>query len=206
MLYSAAILHDAVLFEGRRFALLAGPGALAVGYVLLVPKLHVECFVDLNSDALVVVRRLLKEIASFLRAVTGADILVFEHGRARTALPSSGCVDHAHLHFLPIGNADEIKKIIGELLPTKATLELSELTQLYPRGDYLLVSNGARIDVHTAPTIQSQLIRRLAAKALGVPAEWDWKFYPRPETLEQTIHLFKSDADQLTSNLAAIDC
>ena len=67
-------------------------------------------------------------------------------------------------------------------------------SQLEKRVPYLyLETNTEEKYVFDAPTVPSQLLRKVVARELGFPSEWDWKRHPKIEQMERTVLRLKQE-------------
>ena len=95
--------------DGRRFIRPpSGLGPLVPGHWLLYPKEHQRSFADLGADLFDEFSTVKTTVTIELKHRYGLDVHVFEHGMADTGGRCVFTVDHAHLHFLPLGSVVEI--------------------------------------------------------------------------------------------------
>lgn len=184
---------------GRPFALLASAGALSVGHALLCPVAHVRSVAALGPDGAQVLLDVAERAAGQLEALTGVPVHCFEHGNALDGHRVACSVEHAHMHLLP-GDLEldaAIDKVATWLPAPWSARALSEMTQgreylLYRRPD-----GRVRIWISDGQPIPSQLMRRLAARALGCPEEWNWRAHPALVRTAETVTLLAGLAERL---------
>jgi ATP adenylyltransferase len=184
---------------GRPFALLASTGALSVGHALMCPVAHVRSVTALGPTDAQVLLDLAERATGELAALTGVPVHCFEHGNAWDGRRVACSVEHAHMHLLP-GELDldaELGKVATWLAAPWSARVLSEMTRgreylLYRRPD-----GRVRIWISDGQPIPSQLMRRLAARGLGYPEEWNWRTHPAIVRTAETMALLGGLAERL---------
>lgn len=96
--------------ENEKFFALLDIFPLVKGHVLIVPKIETDQFFDLSADYL-------SEILLFARPIAKAIERTFDCNRCGISVVGLE-VPHAHLHLVPINNADDLNF-------TRAKLKLS---------------------------------------------------------------------------------
>lgn len=97
-------LKDQIIDQTKNFFLIHDGFPLLEGHLLLIPKKHFNCYLNLPKNLLPEFKRFKKRIQFFLKK-NYQEPVIFEHGIAgQTVL-------HAHLHFLPTDNLviDQLK-------------------------------------------------------------------------------------------------
>ncbi|OGK17123.1 hypothetical protein A2774_04890 [Candidatus Roizmanbacteria bacterium RIFCSPHIGHO2_01_FULL_39_12c] len=105
-------LNGQIIDETENFYLLHDGYPLFEGHLLIIPKFHIRCFLELNKKNYTEFSKLKLKVINFLKNNYRQPVL-FEHGIAgQTVL-------HAHLHLLPtdILITDELNKI-GSIIKT----------------------------------------------------------------------------------------
>lgn len=170
---------------GLALALL-GVGAIAPGYLLVFPSVHVTSFAQVPADQRHDLARFVDDMRSLLERRFGPAVL-FEHAGCQADDPaSSACVAHAHLHLWAIGERVELS------LPAGGR-SFPDLSAFLDAGDgfvtepYLLAQNAGG-DVHVGPSIGvPQYFRRQVAAQLGRRDEWDYAAFPHEAVMSQTL-------------------
>lgn len=165
-------------------------GSLVPGWTLVVPRISALSISQLSVSH----RRQILDIAATVRNKVSrwaSQTYFFEHG-ANSAGSATGCgVDQAHLHIVPLEFdliSAALREAEGEWLEVSRDDPWmdSDTTQ-----DYYLISNYEQAYV-TYPKIKlSQFFRRIVAREIGRPEEWDYRRYPHYANVEQTVGRFR---------------
>ena len=78
-----------------------GLGCFVEGYTLLIPVRHVRAFADLTERHLAELQDGVENVRAAIERFTHMRTIVAEHG-ATVCDVGASCVDHAHLHFIPV--------------------------------------------------------------------------------------------------------
>ncbi len=161
--------------------LLAMPsvGALVSGHVLLCPADHLRslrCCDDLPQAASVIA-----STRAALARWAQAPVQVFEHGDARHGTEVSCSVEHAHLHLLP--GLPSLWPVLADQAPWRPLRAgLAELADVVGDREYVLYGDqaGRHWVTFEGPhgPLESQWLRRVAARAAGEPDGWNWREHP----------------------------
>jgi len=149
------------------------------GYLLLVPKRHVEC---IGAMRIKEIRMLYALWGNILRAFQDEygkpDALAFEHGVVGQT------VKHAHLHLLPV-RLDITRRIKNDFPDCKTEyVPLNKLIKIYrlKKSPYILFNEPEYIDFPTGgtrvcwnPPAPPQYLRIVVAEALGHPERANWR-------------------------------
>lgn len=162
------------------FVVLPSLGALAPGWLLIVPRTHSLRMADLPSDAERRLRKLRTEVRGLLQAEYSLPVIEFEHGPAMPGL-SIGCtVDHAHLHAVTFSG-----DILANALRVNRTIRWTRVPSLSshvvnPAQSYLYVADSDGRHFMTFSTdLPSQLLRRAVALTSDTQDRWNWRLFPR---------------------------
>jgi diadenosine tetraphosphate (Ap4A) HIT family hydrolase len=109
-------LTDRIIAEDEKFVLIAGVGAISPGYLLLLPKGHVRCFSHLPQSDLSSAEIWDQNIRKNVSSAFGEPV-VFEHGSTSSTANAGGCIDHAHIHYVP-ADIDAIGHL-SSMMPSK---------------------------------------------------------------------------------------
>jgi diadenosine tetraphosphate (Ap4A) HIT family hydrolase len=166
---------DLIILETANFLLLPDISPIVPGHSLLITKEHISCFAQLP-------RRLLSECLDLKASATkrisdayGAP-MCFEHGSSGSKPRSGVCVQHAHIHFIPVEAPveswlDELGDVDrNDLFPPRGTEDEVPL-------DYLWYQNrsGATHFLSSSPEpIPCQFLRGALARHFGLPNR-NWK-------------------------------
>jgi histidine triad (HIT) family protein len=106
--------------ENEKFFALLDIFPLVKGHVLIVPKIETDQFFDLSADYLA-------EILLFARPIAKAIERTFDCNRCGISVMGLE-VPHAHLHLVPINNADDLNFTREKLkLSPEDLLDIQEL-------------------------------------------------------------------------------
>lgn len=181
---------DKTLFQSDNFAVLPSLGALIEGWLLIVPKNHALCLGALSQELHSELNILRSRVSLALEECYGA-VTVFEHGPAQSCHPVGCGVDHAHLHILPIqiNLIEGVKEIFSEPLKWEKVGSVQETASLYEAGlPYLYVEQTpGRGFVTTHPNLQSQMFRKVIARHIGKPDQYNWRQFPEEANILSTI-------------------
>jgi HIT domain-containing protein len=201
------VLPTLAFANAENFRVLLDNAPLADGHVLVVPKRHIRSLGEASETEVEELERLIAWLSSGMRALSGHEPLLFEHGTADDASTavavdlSSCCLVHAHLHVVPSA-VDVVADLEGMGARHLATVgRLSDLRAARGR-DYLFVrvpADDGRI--YDAEGLPSQLMRRFAAGEKVTL--WNWKdrlMLSDPVALAEDV---ARGARRLTDSLAA---
>lgn len=149
-------------------------GCFVPGYVLVVPRIHVLSFGQLNRDALAEAADLIRRLAERMTAVYGMPVLGFEYGINALGVRR---IEHAHWHLLP-SHVDLRKwlerRMAGRPASGLAALsaEVASYIAVRDQGGALTVFD---VDDPAATHRRIRLRRVVAALDSRVNATtWDW--------------------------------
>ena len=178
-----------VPLESESFAVMPSVGPLVRGHVLLCPKEHFKSFAEVPQvleEELVLMKR---RLTATLTQVYDQRIHSFEHGSAKKAQQPMCTVEHAHLHFVPtdaeiwpiIQHQFEWRQIGSDIANLYAAVgDMEYLWYQSPEG-YSVVAKG------TEGTFESQYLRKVFAKAVGLDDKWNWREFPEARMISDTF-------------------
>lgn len=185
--YFAFTGSNRILWKTNNFFVFPGLGQIVEGYLLIATESHhisigavpTEFFNELE-DVIKKVRGVLKEQYS--------NPLFFEHGPASSSKRGGCCIEHAHLHAMPV-QLDVLTDLSQHFLPRKITSFL-ELKRLYDKGSpyfFIETNSSERYVFKISEQVPSQYIRRIIAEKIGKPDHWDWAVYLGIEEMKNTL-------------------
>lgn len=178
--YANPVIDIPYASDDKYFAL-ASVGAMVEGWSLVIPRAH---GVSLKSNYAG------KELQSFLDTLLPkligqyGRVVAFEHG-ANMEGSLTGCgTNHAHLHLVPLAESLSTEMKQSGLLWENC--KPSEIARKVGGSEYLFykgLQNSATWDdstgqLHVLQSPQSQFFRKMIAKKLGIPNDYDYKKYP----------------------------
>lgn len=191
-------IKNRVLFEDDMFVVIPTLGGLVPGHILLFARHHWLSFgamLAAHSELLRPLQRHIANIRTLLAETYGQPVVVFEHGPSRPG-QSMGCsTDHAHLHFVPT-DADVEGCLGAEPLLFSRIKSLIDLAAAPPRSYiYFEGRNGGKsMAIVAEDDAPSQYMRRVVARAIDRPTEWNWRDHPHPERLIATLRRLRFES------------
>ncbi|MCB2194406.1 MAG: hypothetical protein KQH79_01015 [Bacteroidetes bacterium] len=179
-----------IYFENEKFAIIPSIGPLTLGHVLIVPKKHfnsismVEPFDELDIYK--------NEMTKLLNIIFQNPIHFFEHGNSSKTKRLLCSTEHAHLHAFPskIENYVEVSSMIKTFKWTATDIKFKEVSNYVNDTEYLFYEtpNGKTyLKIFNDNKIESQFFRKLVSEIDGKRKTWNWKQFPRLDTLKDTI-------------------
>lgn len=170
---------NTVLYESDNFIVVPTKGAIVEGWLLLISKKHYLCMGALPTSLYPELRAITHETIEILTR-SYAPPTIFEHGPSSSGLPIGCGVDHAHFHVVPLSfsmipkSETEIHLYGTSWVPSLPNF--NSLRQLYDAGkSYLYLQEPNSPAVHCTPVnLPCQFFRRIIAKEMGVPNQYDY--------------------------------
>lgn len=166
--------EERLIGETKDFWIIATLGQITDGgYVLLVPKRHVECIGAMEQKEIDIFGNLCVQTFEVnLKEYGIAPGIVLEHGIVGQT------IKHAHLHIIP-----EIVMITDRVLQDFPSCEISGIDSLNALRDiyidkhqpYLLWKDLWGMKVCWNPPAPPQYLRMVVAEALGRPERGNWR-------------------------------
>jgi ATP adenylyltransferase len=175
-----------ILIETDGFFVVPSLGALVSGHVLILPKQHYYSVGEMASTDLAQFDMLVQRVQSLLLLVYGS-CCSFEHGCVEGVGKAGACIDHAHLHMLPL-KTDLRAAIESKFGPGTEIHQLSELGKFVSRQvPYLYYQSPSGWSrAYEARQAPSQFFRQLICATAHITASWDWKADLRVPIVEET--------------------
>jgi ATP adenylyltransferase len=190
-------IEDTVLAESEFFYLKPTLGHFIEGYCLIISKDHYRTIAEIP-------REMMSDLVSFSDTVKrtieekyGPNIVSFEHGAVCPTERMGSCIDHAHLHVVPLPTNEipRLRPIDGQDL--SSIEEIHSMTQGRP---YLYFEADNCMTVSIGPQrLPSQYMRRVIAAAVGLDDKWDWRKNPYREKIERFCAWYLKEATFKTS-------
>jgi diguanylate cyclase (GGDEF)-like protein len=164
--------------ESDNFAVLPALGHITPGHLLLCTKPHWLCMAQIAPILFDELEGILAATCARVSKVYGTKVLVYEHGQMSPEDRCGACVEHAHLHILPVsGEVDErMRATIRTSYAEREIALFDELPSMVGGEGYLLLfdTHGSRF-FYPAPIVASQYLRKQACDAMGLSHRWDWR-------------------------------
>jgi diadenosine tetraphosphate (Ap4A) HIT family hydrolase len=175
-------------------------GALVPGYLLLVPETHVYSFRQVKLGLRPALARMACIAIKRLSLIYGP-VTAFEHGACGEALSGSACINHAHLHLVP-----GVYGLTNHLGKDRARFEsLGDFLKASGNDPYLMCQDPGGPVVSAPDAGLGQYFRRIIARELLVPDEWDYALYRRFDNISATYKELGRWDDQLEFGLLGTD-
>ncbi len=179
------------VYETNSFVVFPSAGSFVQGYVLIVPK---QCILSMKLLPSALFKEL-EEVCQRTKQVLSSKygpVIFFEHGPASVFERGGCCVDHAHIHAVPLNKQSIRNELSGQFSETQIK-KLAELQHFQLPKGYLFFeeSDGKRFAYAINDSVPSQYLRQLAAHAAGVSPKWDWRKFPEVKTMDKTYKQLK---------------
>ncbi len=172
------MFEERLIAEDENFYFIATLGQITEGgYVLVVPKQHIECFGDVPQNKLRQVSVAVDRASLAIDLEYRSQHLIFEHGKIGQS------IGHAHFHVLPIAKNLNIREQVRKDFPLAEIDQLQSSANFFARlsesdckEPYLFwqEADGSSC-VCWNPKAPSQYLRAVVASALGRPERADWR-------------------------------
>ena len=96
-------LKKNILYESTNFFVVPSIGQMGIkGYVLLCSKEHYFGMGNIPEEQISELETVLDRVKKIISDTYNSEVLVFEHGPQLGCPKKEGCLDHGHLHVLPL--------------------------------------------------------------------------------------------------------
>jgi ATP adenylyltransferase len=188
--------EDSFLAESRSFYVKPGLGHFIEGYTLINSKRHVKSFSCLSEARLEELSKVVSVVRDRLKAIYGCNVVVFEHGDVNEQHHPGCCLDHAHLHLIPLpGHIDDglrlsfLKDKLCELREL-GVYSISEISYI------LYIDRSAEISVYRVDNnLPSQFLRREFCRRFGMTDYWDWAVFPFRDSIGRYLARYASESE-----------
>lgn len=177
-----------ILLSHGSLRVLADLSPLVEGHLLILPVQHDLSFAQFTAahpDELSFLGSLLLPV---YRRIYG-DVTYLEHGSS-SDMRGAACINHAHLHVLPLRTADVVTAMRADGLEEVELDHLADLAQWAGEDlPYYLVSDTTYASVFgIGRHMSKQYLRSVAARLIGLEAgTWDWAAYIRHDLFRKTM-------------------
>ena len=178
--------EDEIIDETENFYAKAALGHFVFGYTLIISKDHFPSFAYVPDHLFPELDAFRNKVLDKLHNICQHPITIMEHGAINRCHRGGACIDHAHLHLIPL--AADLYPTLSERFPFGELGSISELRRFKDAQlPYLYYQReGLRgHGVELSEDVPSQLLRRIVCQALGTPDLWDWRDRPLRERLQQ---------------------
>ena len=182
-----------ILFESKNFIVFPSLSQIVEGYLLIATKKHYIGLGEIPKELvpeLEEVKNKVKEVLSKFYTIP----IFFEHGPVSQNKKGGCCIEHAHLHSVPI-NVDILDNIKKNFKSIKIDNFLSLNKQFKKRIPYFYYENqmGERYLFELFDVIPSQYLRQLVAIKTNSKDKWDWRIYFGLKEMRNTVLKLKGN-------------
>lgn len=184
--------EDEIIDESENFYAKAALGHFVFGYTLIISKEHFHSFAYLPEHLFPELEAFRDNVLDKLHDLCQHPITSMEHGAMNRCQRGGSCIDHAHLHLMPL--AADLYPILRERFPFGELGPFSELRRFKDAHIPYLYYQREGLRSHVVPLAQdvpTQTLRRIACQSLGTPELWDWRNNPLRDHLQQFTGEYK---------------
>lgn len=205
--------EDEIIDESENFYAKPALGHFVFGYTLIVSKDHLPSFAYVPEDLFPELEAFRNNVLDKLHTICEHPVTITEHGAINRCQRGGSCIDHAHLHLMPL--AVDLSPILSERFSFRELDSISEVRRFKDAQISYLYYQREGLRSHGVGLTQdvpSQLLRRIACQALGTPDMWDWRDKPLRDVIERFASEYKSlasaapKANRTLSSLQPRDC
>jgi len=164
-----------VLIEDEDFLVLRDICPLIPGHYLLISREHLCSFGDLPATK----HKTFSQFKLYAADMIGrrfARPILFEHGSRIGSMAAGACVEHAHIHLIPVSGAP-VTLWMEEFGDVKTCTDPAAPSSVVSSEDYLFYEDDqgvGSIVLNPSPRVPHQFIRRQMGQHLDIP-DWNWK-------------------------------
>jgi len=184
--------EDEIIDESENFYAKPALGHFVFGYTLIISKEHFHSFAYVPEQLFPELEAFKHHVLNKLHSLCPHPISMMEHGALNRCQRGGSCIDHAHLHLMPLA-ADLYPALserfsFGELQDVSAVRRFkdAQISYLFYQREGL---RGQAVEL--SQEVPSQLLRRIACQALGTPDLWDWRARPLRDPLQRFTSEYK---------------
>lgn len=201
-------LNDRILLETENFVVVPSFGQIVEGYLLIITKFHILSMGELSPQLHSELNGIIQYSTEIIQFAYNTGCIQFEHGAVTSKNTGGCCIDHAHLHLVPLNlkMSDiydnfyfRMERYEAQNFPDSTKLLLNQnKPYLYIKIFSDFYFNPILLDATDLP---SQYMRRIIAKLVGKPDEWDWAINIGKQRLENCLRNLKPLFNQKTKFL-----
>jgi len=187
-----------VLLETPHFVVKPALGQIVEGYLLICSKEHIISFGQLSSSLFEELSLVKLEVKRVLNDFYTTP-LFFEHGTVSLEKRGGSCIDHAHLHAVPV-DVDIYEDILTELIGYAVT-DFQKVRVLFDEKKpyiYYEKQDGSSFIFELESPVPRQYLRRIIASKINRLERWDWRTCPGYQEYFRTVDRLR-DAFRVSS-------
>ena len=184
--------EDEIIDESENFYAKAALGHFVFGYSLIISKEHFLSFAYLPEHLFPELEAFRDNVLDKLHNICQHPITIMEHGALNRCQRGGSCIDHAHLHLMPL--APDLYPILSERFSFGELESMSDVRRFNDAQIPYLYYQREGLPNHAVQLSQdvpSQTLRRIACQALGTPELWDWRNRPLRDVLQRFTSEYK---------------
>jgi diadenosine tetraphosphate (Ap4A) HIT family hydrolase len=184
--------EDEIIDESENFYAKAALGHFVFGYSLIISKEHFLSFAYLPEHLFPELEAFRDNVLDKLHNICQHPITIMEHGALNRCQRGGSCIDHAHLHLMPL--AADLYPILSERFSFGELEFMSDVRRFNDAQIPYLYYQREGFPSHAVQLSQdvpSQTLRRIACQALGTPELWDWRNRPLRDVLQRFTSEYK---------------
>lgn len=165
--------HGAILWGDESLYIIPDIAPLVEGHLLMVTTPHHICVGACPEQLFQAIHATRHCVQRLFQEAYSQGVVFFEHGPARHR-EAGACIDHAHLHCLPVSLP--VKETIEQLLGSGQPASLDTLRRLHLAGQSYLYVEEERENgwAYSVDAIPSQYFRQIITSLLGQES-WQWQ-------------------------------
>jgi diadenosine tetraphosphate (Ap4A) HIT family hydrolase len=187
---SSIIYEDEYLFVAPDIA------PVISGHFLIVLREHENCFAIVNDE----VRASLERAKEFLtnNVFKGKRHIFFEHGSVTTSSMGGSCIDHAHVHAVPMAEGLDVDDYIQKCgffdMPREVYNSETRKRYIDQQQPYIAYQYaGGEFYSYAVNALPSQFFRIMLGHLNGVPSNWksQYKTEENAKLFHETLEMAK---------------
>ncbi|MFZ1205394.1 MAG: HIT domain-containing protein [Candidatus Acidiferrales bacterium] len=193
-----------VLLDDPEFFVVPTLGPLVAGHILILPKTHFYSVGEMPESMLSRLEQIARNVREILRARYGS-CSAFEHGCVDKIGKAGACIDHAHLHLLPV--SQNLRPLVERSFGSGTEMKsFSGLRSFVRRSmPYLYYEDPAGLAMaYEAPIAPSQYFRQLMTATVRGNGDWDWKRDIGVATVIETYEALKRPLTEAEDSVLAV--
>lgn len=197
-------LKNLVITETPKFFITLDISPIADNHCLIVIKRHITAFTLLEGDEWPEFNRILKDVRKKFFGIYGFKPTIFEHGTIHKQALLSGCMEHAHIHVLPLMN-DVSTTIERDGFELAGKGRYDEMYHKFQKDSYLYYENHKnRSSFYNVQKMPSQYLRKILSKSIG-KKNWNWKIRVNSLSVTELSDELIRSHEFLTKHLSCIN-
>lgn len=185
--------ENTLLLETDDFVVTPALGSLHPSNLLFVAKQHIRALGTWTADRAADAEAQLHEVLRTLEPVSQS-WLTFEHGASQQCRTRACCIDHFHMHLIPVEQT-VAERLVGSLPTGSEQIEgfgaIPDRIKGIPESYISLQLPDGTTRISLATSFPSQFIRQQLATMNGIGAEWNWRSHPREMVAGRTVASLK---------------